>query len=100
MLLSPNYPQQFQRSFKMAISLTCDGATRRDFLKVGAVGAGLSLSGFLRMASAGEVQGAKATSAIFTNLNGGPSHMDTFDLKPDAPAEFRGAFNPIKTNVP
>ena len=84
----------------MAISLTCDGATRRDFLKVGAVGAGLSLSGFLRMAAAGEVQGAKATSAIFINLNGGPSHMDTFDLKPDAPAEYRGAFNPIKTNVP
>ena len=84
----------------MAISLTCDGTTRRDFLKVGAVGAGLSLSGFLRMAAAGEVQGAKATSAIFINLNGGPSHMDTFDLKPDAPAEYRGAFNPIKTNVP
>src|SRR6185503_14917812 len=72
----------------------------RDFLKVGAVGAGLSLSGFLRMAAAGEVKGAKATSAIFINLNGGPSHMDTFDLKPDAPAEFRGAFNPIKTNAP
>lgn len=84
----------------MSLTRTCDGIQRRDFLKVGAVGAGLSLAGFLRLAAAGEVQSAKATSAIFINLNGGPSHMDTFDLKPDAPAEFRGQFNPIKTNVP
>ena len=41
----------------------------------------------------------KATSAIFVNLGGGPSHMDTFDLKPNAPKEFRGEFNPIATNV-
>ena len=83
----------------MTISLTCDGVRRRDFLKVGAIGAGLSLSGYLRRAAAGEVKGGKATNAIFINLTGGPSHMDTFDLKPDAPAEFRGTFNPIKTNV-
>jgi hypothetical protein len=86
----------------MAFSRTCDGLKRRDFLKVGAIGAGvggLSLSGFLRLASAGEVNEAKAKSAIFINLQGGPSHMDTFDLKPDSPAEFRGQFNPIKTNV-
>ena len=48
----------------MAISLTCDGVKRRDFLKVGAIGAGLSLSGYLRLAAAGEVTGAKAKSAI------------------------------------
>ncbi len=83
----------------MTMSLTCDGVRRRDFLKVGAIGAGLTLSGYLRMAAAGEVKGAKATNAIFINLTGGPSHMDTFDLKPDAPSEFRGQFNPIKTNV-
>jgi hypothetical protein len=83
----------------MAFSLTCDGIKRRDFLRVGALGAGLSLSSYLRLASAGEVGGAKAKSAIFINLTGGPSHMDTFDLKPNAPAEFRGQFNPIKTNV-
>ena len=83
----------------MAISRTCDGIRRRDFLKVGAIG-GLSLAGYLRLAQAGEVRSAKAKSAIFINLQGGPSHMDTFDLKPDAPAEFRGKFNPIKTNVP
>ena len=83
----------------MTMSLTCDGVRRRDFLKVGAIGAGLSLSGYLRQAAAGEVKGAKATNAIFINLTGGPSHMDTFDLKPNAPSEFRGTFNPIKTNV-
>ncbi|HEX5104085.1 MAG TPA: DUF1501 domain-containing protein, partial [Pirellulaceae bacterium] len=86
----------------MAVSRTCDGLQRRDFLKVGAIGAGvgsLSLSGFLRLAAAGEVKDAKAKSAIFINLQGGPSHMDTFDLKPNAPSEFRGQFNPIKTNV-
>ncbi|MFM9114988.1 MAG: DUF1501 domain-containing protein [Planctomycetota bacterium] len=83
----------------MAISITCDGLRRRDFLRVGALGTGLSLAGYLRMAAAGEVQNARATSAIFVNLGGGPSHMDSFDLKPDAPAEFRGTFNPIKTNV-
>jgi hypothetical protein len=43
---------------------------------------------------------AKGKAAIFINLNGGPSHMDTFDLKPDAPSEYRGEFNPIQTNVP
>jgi len=84
----------------MAFSLTCDGVKRRDFLKVGAIGAGLSLSNYLRLAAAGDVAAAKAKSAIFINLTGGPSHMDTFDLKPNAPAEYRGQFNPIKTNVP
>ncbi len=83
----------------MAISLTCDGLRRRDFLKVGAIGTGLTLSGYLKKAQAGEIKGAKATNAIFINLTGGPSHMDTFDLKPNAPVENRGTFNPIKTNV-
>jgi uncharacterized protein DUF1501 len=85
----------------MAFSLTCDGMKRRDFLKVGAIGAGMSLSGYLRMAAAGDVTASpRAKAAIFINLTGGPSHMDTFDLKPDAPSEVRGKFNPIKTNVP
>lgn len=89
----------------MATNRTCDGVLRRDFLKVGVLGSGLSLAGYLRMASAGEItpasgRGGKATAAIFVNLSGGPSHMDTFDLKPDAPAEYRGEFRPIDTNVP
>ncbi|HET6251454.1 MAG TPA: DUF1501 domain-containing protein [Tepidisphaeraceae bacterium] len=85
----------------MTKSFYCDGINRRDFLRVGALtGIGLSLSQYLSLASAGEVAGARANSGIFIRLAGGPSHMDTFDLKPDAPAEFRGEFNPIKTNVP
>jgi hypothetical protein len=77
-----------------------DGITRRDALRVGTLGTlGLSLSGYLRMAAAGEVGSAKARSAIVVWLGGGPSHLDTFDMKPDAPAEIRGEFQPIGTNV-
>ena len=85
----------------MAMNRTCDGVGRRDFLAAGIVGAScLTLPRFLQMAAAGETRDGKAESAIFINLQGGPSHIDTFDLKPDAPAEYRGTFNPIKTNVP
>lgn len=85
----------------MAFFTNCEGATRRDFLKVGAIGAtGLTMSNYLRLAEAGQVTEGKAKAAIFVNLNGGPSHMDTFDLKPDAPDTHRGEFNPIDTNVP
>ncbi|MCA9174578.1 MAG: DUF1501 domain-containing protein [Planctomycetales bacterium] len=85
----------------MAIHRTCDGVRRRDFLRAGALGlSGLSLASYLRMAEAGQVSSnAPAKAGIFIHLAGGPSHMDTFDLKPDAPAEYRGTFNPIKTNV-
>jgi Protein of unknown function (DUF1501) len=77
----------------------CDGISRRNFLKIGAFGAGLTLAGMLR------AQGAAATtttrkSAIMIYLPGGPSHMDMYDLKPEAPMEFRGEFKPIATNVP
>src|SRR6516164_1873810 len=85
----------------MAANRYCDGITRRDFLGVGVLGAtGLSLAGYLRLAAANEIRGAKASAAIFVNLGGGPSHMDTFDLKPDAPSEYRGEFRPIATNAP
>ncbi len=91
----------------MAINSTCDGVSRRDFLKVGALGTGLTLAGYLRLSAAptfaakeqaGKLKG-KAKSAIFINLGGGPSHTDTFDLKPTAPTEYRGSFQPIDTNV-
>jgi hypothetical protein len=85
----------------MAANWYCDGIRRRDFLRVGVIGGtGLSLASYLRMAEAGQVTGGKAKAAIFVNLGGGPSHMDTFDLKPNAPKEFRGEFNPIATSVP
>lgn len=78
----------------------CDGIVRRDFLKIGAVaGTGLTLANYLQLAEAGAIRSAKAQAAIFINLAGGPSHMDTFDLKPDAPSEYRGEFNPIQTSA-
>jgi uncharacterized protein (DUF1501 family) len=85
----------------MAITRTCDGVLRRDFIKVGTLaGLGLTLPEYLRRAAAGEVKdAAKGKSAIFVYLGGGPTHMDTFDLKPEAPEDYRGEFKPIKTNV-
>jgi len=85
----------------MATYRYCDGIRRRDFLQAGVLGGiGLTLADYLRLAEAGEVRKTKATRAIFINLQGGPSHMDTFDLKPEAGSEYRGEFNPIATNVP
>jgi hypothetical protein len=70
-------------------------------LKVGSLGAsGLSLAGYFRLLEAGDVRPVQATSAIFLWLGGGPSHLDTFDMKPNSPAEIRGEFQPIKTNSP
>src|SRR5438874_2283377 len=77
----------------------CDGIRRRDFVRAGALGtAGLALGDYLCLAEAGEVKNAKATSAIFINLAGGPSHLDSFDPKPEAPVEYRGEFSTIATN--
>ena len=71
---------------------------RREMLKVGALG-GLSLSQYLRARANSRERLAKR-SGIFIFLEGGPSHQDTFDLKPNAPAEYRGEFKPISTAVP
>ena len=81
--------------------LCCDGVTRRDFLRIGSVGAlGLSLGLPQYLAQAAETGGrGKAKAAIFVRLGGGPSHLDTFDLKPGAPDTHRGEFRPIATNV-
>ena len=86
----------------MATHTFCDGVQRRDFLKVGAVsgfGLGMGLPQFLAKASEGQLN-PKGKAAIFVRLAGGPTHMDTFDLKPDAPDTHRGEFKEIKTNVP
>jgi hypothetical protein len=82
----------------------CDGIARRDFLRLGTAGVfglGLSLPEILaRQARAAERgQAPRDVSLIFLFLHGGLSTIDTFDLKPDAPAEFRGEFKPIATNV-
>ena len=85
----------------MATHRYCDGLRRRDVLRAGLLGAaGLSLADFLRLAEAGEIKQPKATSAVFINLRGGPSHLDTFDPKPKAPREYRGEFQTIQTTVP
>ncbi len=72
--------------------------SRRTALKVGALGASLSLSQFLRRSQAAEKRDL-GRSGILIFLQGGPSHQDLFDLKPNAPAEYRGEFRPISTNV-
>ena len=78
----------------------CDRMNRRDFLRVGALGlGGLTLPDILRLrAQAGTQSSPRAV--IMVCLAGGPSHLDMYDLKPDAPADYRGEFKPIKTNVP
>jgi len=82
--------------------LNCDGIPRRDFLRIGALaGLGLGLQDYLALAGDDAIHGAaKGKAAIFVRLGGGPSHMDTFDLKPDAPETHRGEFKEIPTNVP
>ncbi len=79
---------------------TCDGASRRDFLRVGTLATGgITLAGYLQLAEAGQVERVEK-SGIFIDLPGGPSHIDTFDPKPNAPDNIRGKFLPIDTNVP
>jgi hypothetical protein len=78
---------------------TCNGTTRRDFLQVGTLGAvGLGLPQYLAAADSQAIDPAKSKrSAIMIFNLGAPSHIDTFDVKPDAPAEVRGPFKPIPT---
>ena len=83
--------------------MRCHGTwSRRDLLRTGL--AGLSSLGLAELVRAeGQVAGQpvkKCKSVIMLWLWGGPSHMETFDLKPDAPTEYRGEFRPIATNVP
>src|SRR5687768_17264331 len=83
----------------------CDGLVRRDFLRLGVAGmfgSSLSLASLIRAEAAAGARGVKDTgvSVVYLLLKGGLSPMDTFDLKPSAPAEFRGEFHPIGTNVP
>src|SRR6188768_3714355 len=96
---------------------TCDGMSRRELLRVGGAGLlGVSLANLLRFQSvsraAEAVAGAGAKAAgkqtgfgsaknfIFIFLQGGPSHLDIWDPKPDAPENIRGIFKPIDTKLP
>lgn len=77
---------------------TSKGSSRRDFLRIGALGmGGLTLPDLLRLRARSP---GRPKSVIMIYLEGGPSHLDTYDMKPDAPAGFRGEFKPINSNVP
>jgi hypothetical protein len=83
----------------------CDGVARRDFLQMGGLGAvGLALPDLFRARAQGSTPKAhgagRAKACILLFMGGGPPQIDTFDLKPDAPAEVRGQFPPIATSVP
>jgi hypothetical protein len=81
----------------------CDGVSRRSFVQLGV--AGMASAGLARVLEAKEQSAAaglsrKDTSVILLWLDGGPSHLDLYDMKPEAPPEVRGIWNPISTNVP
>jgi hypothetical protein len=85
----------------------CNGVTRRDFIQLGLGGVvGLGLCDLLRLRASGAEAGAKPkvggknVNCILIWMDGGPSHYETFDPKPDAPSEIRGEFKPISTKVP
>jgi hypothetical protein len=81
---------------------SCDGFSRRNFLRVGVLAAGgLTLTDQLRLRAKADVAKDRSCRAVIQVwLAGGPSHIDMYDLKPQAPAEFRGEFKEIDTNVP
>src|SRR5262245_5715638 len=98
----------------MAFHINCEGVKRRDLLQIGALSAlGLTLPDWLRLravqaadlSSGAPSARSAATTApsdvacILLWMNGGPSHIDTFDPKPDAPQEIRGEFGVIPTRV-
>ncbi len=84
----------------------CDGMTRREVLRVGSLGWGaLTLPGLLRSSEAAGGESAsrlapRARSVIILYLSGGPSQLDMWDMKPAAPEEIRGTFQPVMTSVP
>ena len=89
----------------MATHRNCDGHLRRDFIQLGlrgAMGMGLGMCDLLRLkaAAAESAGGVKPVNCIMIWLDGGPSHFETFDPKPDAPADIRGVFKTVPTKVP
>ncbi|MGL6076360.1 MAG: DUF1501 domain-containing protein [Fimbriiglobus sp.] len=86
-----------------ASSRYCDGHSRRDFLRLGVAGMGsVGLAGLAQARSASKpvAKSSKGNAVILFWLDGGPSHMDMYDMKPEAPAEYRGIWKPISTKVP
>ena len=82
------------------IAHTCDGLSRRDFLQVGTLGAGLGLADFVALQAAGGVDAKSEKNGIMIFNLGAPSQLDCWDMKPQAPLEIRGPFQPIETRTP
>ncbi|MCS7015762.1 MAG: DUF1501 domain-containing protein [Gemmatales bacterium] len=78
----------------------CEGVTRREFLRLGAVGSALTLAEVLRAEDRAGTRTGRARACILLFLQGGQSQLDTFDMKPAAPENVRGEFRPIATSVP
>src|SRR5206468_3763107 len=79
----------------------CDGMTRRQLLKAGGAGLlGLTVSKILAAEQASPRRHGRAKSVIFMMLFGGPSQLETFDMKPDAPSGIRGPFRPTPSRTP
>ncbi len=92
----------FRVNLKQPKAQYCDGQSRRSFLQIGMAGmASLGLPSLLKAKSDStkSLGNQKNTTVILIWLDGGPSHMDMYDMKPEAPAEYRGLWKPIKTNV-
>src|SRR5437870_5829798 len=80
----------------------CSGSTRRNFLQIGVPLLGLGIADLLRLESQAADVGRSASkkSLIVFGTDGGMSQQDTYDMRPDAPAEYRGMYQPISTAVP
>ncbi len=79
----------------------CDGSSRREFLRIGTLGmSGLTLANMLQFAAAAGSSQAKPKSVILLFLDGGHSQHETFDPKPDAPADYRSLFGAVPTSLP
>jgi len=82
---------------------TCEGFSRRDFLRIGGLGmGGLTLAHLLRAKASGSELGSavRGKSVVFLFLNGGPSHIESFDPKMTAPSEIRAIFGEVQTKLP
>src|SRR5436190_1359942 len=83
------------------VSSDCSGVSRRTFIRLGGLAAfGLGLPQFLQAREHAPLAKVKAKRCILMWMQGGPSHIDTFDPKPDAPAEIRGEFGTVPTCLP
>src|SRR5438093_10092616 len=79
----------------------CTGLTRRSFVQAGLLGVGgLGLGDFFRLQAAQPTSRRDDTAVILVWLSGGPGHMETWDPKPDAPAQYRGPLGAIRTTLP